>query len=410
MLCVAVIGVTAYRVREVSGSQKLTEEEKIYFSSLYKDTWNYLSTFVEPGTHLPYDSSARQPVTSLSNVGLYLAATAVAHRTGLISLEEGEGRVKKCLESLKRVETWRGIPRPWFLIRSLEPAYGDEFSYGPHLANFLGGLMVAKTTFPELASAINRLLLKMEFKHFYEVRNGWLKGGYNVKTQNFAIFQSWGHWYYKYFASETRLLSFYLIAKKSVPKEHWFSLLRPIQRKEGETFFVSGQEEGGLFTQYLTGLFLDERKTEMGKSQQGYARYHMKQAQRINAPIWGWSAAEAPNGRYLAHGELRDEIVAPYASLLASVYFPKAAYQNLKRLEGLGARPERFGFRDSINWKTGEVAKNYLTANQAMAFLSPANLLHEGIVWKSFSEDPVVKKGQVTSVTALAGLFAVSFV
>lgn len=386
-----VVGTILYGVRQ--SSTALTEEEKTYFLSLYRDTWQYLAAFVDPGTGMPYDSSARQPATSLSNVGLYLASTAIAYRTQLISKEEAEGRTAKCLESLRKVETWRGIPRPWFLIRSLKPTHGDEFSYGPHLANLIGGLLVVKTTFPTLASAADSILLKMELKDLYEARNGWLKGGYNIKTKNFAIFQSWGHWHYKYFASETRLLSFYLIARKRVPKKHWFLLVRPLQKKEGETFFVSGQEEGGLFTQYLTGLFLDERKNEMGRSQRSYARYQMKHAAKIGAPVWGWSSAEAPNGRYLTHGELRDEIVAPMASILASIYFPKEAYGNLKKLEALGGRSPQFGFRDSMNWKTGEVSKSYLTANQAMAFLSLANLLSDGIVWKSFREDPIVQAG-----------------
>lgn len=378
---------------------KLTEEERSYFEVLYRDTWNYLAAFVEKKTGLPYDSSAEQPPTSMTNVGLYLASTAIATRTSLISNEEGLERVQKCLESLEKIETWRGFPRPWVLVRTLKPTHGEEFSYGPHLASLLGGLVVAKTTFPQVAPAIDRMLLKMDFKSFYESRNGWLKGGYNVRTQNFAIYQSWGHWYYKYFAAETRLLSFYLVARKVVPKKHWYSLIRPIERKEGESYFVSGLQDGGLAPQYGTGLFLDERETEIGRSQKSMARAQMKYAKRIGAPVWGWSPAESPNGQYLVEGELRDEIVAPYASILASLYFPKQAYQNLRSLEKLGARQsikdssEGYGFRDSLNWKSGAVARNSLTLSQGMVFLALANLLYDGIVWKSFGEDPVVKQG-----------------
>jgi len=388
-----------YLTSRPSTTPALTAEERSYFTSVYQDTWNYLVTFVEKETGLPYDSSAKQPPTSLTNVGLYLASTAIAYRTGLIAKEEAFGRIEKCLASLERIETWRGFPRPWVLVRTLKPAHGDEFSYGPHIANLLGGLIVAKTTFPEIASRIYGIILKMEFKSLYDAKNGWLKGGYNVKMQNFAVYQPWGHWYYKYFASETRLLSFYLIARKTVARKHWFSLIRPIVRKQGEKFLASGPEEGGLFTQYMTGLFLDERETEMGRSQRGYARYQMKRAKKIKAPVWGWSAAEAPNGRYLVEGELRDEIVSPYASILASIYFPKQVYQNLKKLEEMGARPpvkgssRGYGFLDSIDWKTKAVARNHLTPSQGMTFLSLANLLYDGIVWESFREDPVVEQG-----------------
>lgn len=390
-----------YGVQQISfrplTSQELRAEERIYFQTLYRDTWNYLATFVEETTGLPYDSSARQPTTSLSNMGLYLACVAIANRTGLISEHEGLERVQRLLQSLEQIEKWRGIPRPWVMVKSLKPAYGDEFSYGPHVANLLGGLILAAVTFPEVSPDIRRLIVNMQFRNFYDASTGWLKGGYNVKTQNFAVFQAWGHWYYKYFASETRLLSFYLTARGIVPKRHWNSLIRTTQKKLGEEFFVSGPEEGGLAPQYGSGLFLDERMTTMGASQRAIARYQMKYAKKIGSPVWGWTPCETPKGRFLGPGELRDELVAPSASIFASIHFPKEVYQNLRQLEMLGARPEGgFGFRDSVNWRTEELSRNYLTVNQAMAFLSLANLLYDGIVWQTFAEDPTVKQGLET--------------
>ncbi len=375
-------------------SNQLSGAETAYFRALYQDTWNYLATYVDETTGLPYDSSAKQPATSLSNIGLYLASVATAYRTGLISETEGLRRVQYALESLGQIESWRGIPRPWIITRNLKPTHGDEFSYGPHVANLLGGLIVAGVTFPEASRDILHLILEMQFRNFYDATNGWLKGGYNVKTENFAVFQPWGHWYYKFLASETRLLSFYLVARKIVPKRHWTSLVRTPEKKLGEKFFVSGYEDGGLAPQYMAGLFLDERTVEMGGSQRAASRYQMKHAKEIDSPVWGWTASETPKGRFLGPGELRDDTVAPSASILASIYFPKEVYQNLKQLELLGARPdEGFGFRDSINWKTGELTRNYLTLNQAMAFLSMANLLYDGIVWKTFAEDATVKQG-----------------
>lgn len=360
---------------------------------IYRDTWNYLASSANELTGIPYDSSARQPASSLSNAGLYLAATAIAERTGLISRKEALARLGTCLVSLRKIETWRGIPRPWFLVKSLRPTHGDEFSYGSHLANLLGGLVIVKMIFPELDGLVSSLLGRMDFSDFYDAKNGWLKAGYNVKHQNFAVFQAWGHWYHKYFASETRLLSFFLIAGKKVPPEHWFALIRPERKEDGEVFYAAGPEDGGLFTQFLSGLFLEEGETEMGNSQRRFARAQMKHAARIDSPVWGWSSCESPDGRYLAYGELRDELVAPYASLLAAIYFPRQAAQNLQEIEKFGARPGSLGFLDSVNWQTAETARHYLTANQAMAFLSLANLLHDGIVWKTFAAYPVAAQG-----------------
>lgn len=376
----------------------LTETQRAYFFRLYQETWNYLDTSVESLTGVPYDSSARQPPTSLSNAGYFLAAASVASQTGLISKGEALQRIQRLLEAVEKIETWRNFPRPWFLVRSLKPAFGDEFSYAPHLSVFIGGLVVVKNTFPELKNPIDQMLVRMRFDDLYDPKTGWLKGGYNVQTQNFAFFQPWGHWYYKHFASESRLLSFYAIASQQVPAHHWQTLLRPVQTKEGETFFVSGYEEAGLGPQYVTGLFLDERQTEIGNSQKNYAESQIKYAEKIGAPVWGWSACEAPDRRYLGSGEMRDEIVTPYASVLAALYFPEEAYKNLKELERVGARPagEGFGFRDSVNWKTGEIAPHYLTPSAGMTFLSLANLLFDGVVWNTFQSDPVVRRGMRT--------------
>ncbi len=382
---------------ENSQAAALTEEEKSELAALYKETWNYFADFVEPSTGLPYDASSRQPPTSMTNLGFYLAAVSVAYRTGLVSAEDAEQRVSKVLDSLEKIEKWRGFPRPWVIVRTLNPTYGEEFTYGPHISVLIGGLLVAQSTFPDIvfttiAPRIQDMVKKMDFASLYEPKNGWLKGGYNTAKNDFSVFQSWGHWYYKHFASEIRLLSYYMIVAGYVPRDHWTKLVRPVQELEGEKFFVSGLEDGGLYVPYLTGLFLDERNSEMGASQRSYASAQIKHAEKIQAPVWGWSSCLTPQGRYLAYGELRDDIVAPYASILALPYFPREVYTNLKKLEALGARPaaasgkKPYGFLDSVNWKTGETARNYLTQSQAMGFLSLANYLYDGIVWKSFQE------------------------
>jgi hypothetical protein len=61
-----------------------------------------------------------------------------------------------------------------------------------------------------------------------------------------------------------------------------------------------------------------------------------------------------------------------------------------------------FGFRDSLNWKTGEVSGNYLSLDQGMLFLALANTLHDGIVWKAVAQDPTVRRG-VEAISDFAG-------
>lgn len=377
----------------------LTTEQQNYFQDLYQDTWNYLADHTETLTGVPHDTSKRQPTTSMTNIGLYLASVAVAYKTGLITKEDATDRTERIIKALEKIEKWRGFPRPWILVRSLNPAYGDEFTYDTHMSVLIGGLIVSKNILPNYSERITDLLTQMEFSDLYEPENGWLKGGYNVKHQNFPIYQPWGHWYYKYYASGVRLLSFYGIARKLIPETHWNDLIRPEKRMGEYTILATGPEEPGLEVQFLASLFLDERNTPIGQSQRNYIQYQIEHAKDVKAPAWGWASCQTTRGRYLTFGELRDEVVAPYASILATTYYPSEAYKNLKKLEALGARPKvdgqekQYGFRDSVNWQSGTVVDTHLTPSQGMAFLTLANLLHNGVVWRAFMQDPTVEQG-----------------
>ena len=322
-----------------------------------------------------------------------MAAAAVAYRTGLIPRREARRRIRRSLEALEKIEKWRGFPVPWILVRTLKRVHGDQFSYASHLSVLIGGLVVTKAALPETSERIRRFLGPMRLRDLYDPKTGWFRGGYDMKTNNFSVFQPWGHWYYKHFASEVRLLSFYAIATGQVPAEHWKALLRPKIKIEGKKVMASGYEEAGLGVPYLTGLFLDERRKAVGESQKNYAKAQIKHGKRMKAPVWGWASSTTPAGRYLSYGEMRDEIVTPYASLLAALYFRKDAYGNLKKLETFPGMRGEYGFKDSLNWQTGETARQWFTPSQGMAFLSLANILFDGIVWKSFAADETVQNG-----------------
>gem|GEM_PF-6066469 len=315
--------------------------DQAYLTSVYADTWKYLADFVEPTTGIPYDSSRMQPATSLSNVGLYLAVVSIAAQTGLIDRAEALNRVNMAFTSLDKVEKWQGIPRVWFSARTLIPTAGTEmFSYSKHVSNLIAGLVIAKVTFPELVEPMDRFLNGMNLKSMYEAKNGWLKGGYNVSTRSFAVGQPFGNWYYKFFASEARLVSFYAVASGAAPESHWGALTRPVQKEGDYWFYEYAYEDGGAYMPYMASLYIDERPTLMGTAQQNYSLAQMARAERIGAPVWGWSASFDTKSVYIPYGELKDEIVTPYASMLAMLHFPEKGAANLRKLEELGGRPQ----------------------------------------------------------------------
>lgn len=390
-------------VRLQAALTELSTEDQRYLNRLFSDTWNYIDHFVNEDTGFPYDSHQRTPSTSLTNIGFYMASCAVAAKSGLISEEAALNKLRKVLKGLDRVEKWRGFPVTWVDARNLQ-TIDRQFSTVDHLGNLSASLILVRNVFPELKKHVDEILSPMNWRVLYEPRNHFYKGGYRLDLKDFDIEQSWGEWYYNFLGADTRLGSFIGVAKKEVPLEHWKALNRDKERKYGREYYVPGWQGGGLFMQFISGLFLDERDTVLGRSAADFAYAQIIHAGRIGSPVWGWSAAVAPGGKYLGWGAIRDEVSTPHASAMAISYYPRRTVANLRNFERLGARPPfiedgkylQFGFRDSIDWKSGRVSEGYLLLDQTMLFLSLANFLHGGVVWKHFRRDPVARNGLET--------------
>jgi hypothetical protein len=382
-------------------SDALPAEDRAYLEGVYKDTWAFIGHFVHPATGFPYDSHRPTPNTSLTNIGFYMASTAMAARTGLISEEDALQRISKCLKSLARVEKWRGFPVTWVDVATGRTTE-KQFSTVDHLGNLYAGLVLVKNVFPSLTPLTDAVLGPMNWGVMYETSNRLYRGGWRLDKNDFDIKQPWGNWYYGYLGADTRLGSFFGITRGQVPLEHWGALDRRTETRYGQNYFVPGWQGGGLFKQTVSGLFMDEREAPVGISAGNFAYAQILHAEKIRSPVWGWSAAESPAGEYLGWGAIKDEVVTPHASALAALFYPRKAAANLRKLEELGARrdynvngkPRPFGFRDSFNWKTGQAAPGYLMLDQTLLFLALADVLYDGMVWRYFERDPLVKKGR----------------
>lgn len=382
--------------------RRLSGSDRRYLSGVYKDTWRCLAHFVSPATGLPYDSSRRLPSTSTTNIGLYMAAVAVAAETRLIRREEAIERLERALAALEKIETFLGgFPVTWVHVDTLLPTE-NQFSTVDHLSNLCGGLLTVKGLFPELAARIDKRLLPMEWGRLYDENKGWYRGGWRRDVQDFDVQQKGWEWYYSFLGADTRFGYFLGTARRLVPVEAWMVLNAGRETRNGQSYFVPGWQGGGLFMQTISGLFLDERDTVLGRSAADFAWAQIVHARKIKAPVWGWSASESADGsEYLGWDRILDAVVTPHAAGLASVYYPARAAANLRALEKMGGRsPWRgdggrrdFGFRDSVNWRTKEAAPHYLCLDQALLFLSLANLLHDGVVWRAVASDGLVQRG-----------------
>lgn len=376
----------------------MPSKDRRYLSGVYRDTWACLANFVSPQTGLPYDTSRRSPSTSTANVGLYLAACAVAARTGLLPELDAKARVEAVLSALEKWPRFLGgFPVTWVNPETLAVTE-HSFSTADALSTLTAGLLVVKGILPGYAGRIDKLLTPMNWGDLYDSDRGLYKGGWNLVKKDFQVQQKGWQWYYGDLASTTRFGYLWGIGTGAIPLESWGALAQRTETKCGFTYFMPGGA-GGLGPSLLTGIFVDERGTALGRSAAHFVWAQWTNAQQIGAPAWGGSPSESPDGKeFLAYGALTDDVVAPVASGLAAVYYPRQSADNLRRMEKSGVRaPWRengrrrsFGFRDSWDWRTQRVSDVYTCANQAMLFLSLANVMHDGVVWKSVAADPHV--------------------
>ena len=109
--------------RHVFGEQEITR-----LRSIARRTWLFFETVVGPADQwLPPDNEQVDPHpsiahrTSPTNVGMYLVSTVAAHDLGWIGPTDLAIRVRSTLDSLDRMEHYRGHLYNWYDTQTLEP-------------------------------------------------------------------------------------------------------------------------------------------------------------------------------------------------------------------------------------------------------------------------------------------------
>lgn len=376
---------------------ELQPSDIAYLEQVMKDTWNYIDFYVAPETGFPYDSNTKPEKSNTTNVGLYLASIAVAHRLGYIKEEDAILKISKVLRSLEKIQNWNYLYNNWLSVTGDTNAYAGPNNISDY-NKLPAGLILVRQEFPQLSDECSKMLNKINWSIFYEPETGKIFYEFDIinKTVNRPVFISRG---------EDKLLgAFLMVASGKVPSTTWDHHLMgkaDMEERYGLKYFKPGWQGGGLFMQFICGMFLDETGTKLGYSEANFAFAQIVHAKKIGSPVWGWSASQNPDGGYLGMGQIRDSVVTPHACMLAIGFYPKAVVNNLRKLEQMGARApivingreHAFGFHDALNTDTGKVDPDFLVLDQAMAFLSLANFLEDDVVRKMFKQDPMVANG-----------------
>ncbi|HVR50086.1 MAG TPA: glucoamylase family protein, partial [Pseudorhodoferax sp.] len=446
--CAPLLAWWGSRVR-TAPARPLTPAERDYALALARDTWRFFEHAVGADDHhLPPDNLQVDPQpalahrTSPTNIGMYLLSACCAHRFGWIDRAALAQRLAATLDSVEALRKHQGHLFNWYdtcTLQVLAPAYVSSVDSG-NLAGHLVAVAQAcrhfaapgapsthgtdgtdgtdsaksadRTPGGDDAAALQALALRcealcaaMDFRGLYDGKRHLFHIG--LRTDDNALDAG----YYDLLASEARLLSFLAIAKGDVPRRHWAALGRiflPVGMRAGLKSW-----SGSMFEYLMPMLVMAEPRGSLlrGASQAAV------QAQRAFAHArtlpWGISeSAYAARDHSLAYQyapfgvprlalrrtPLAEQVVAPYASVMATMLAPQAALANLQRLQALGGRGD-FGFFDALDFTAARqlvgqpctVVRNFMAHHQGMSLVALCDLLCDAAPRRWFSAAPLVR-------------------
>jgi hypothetical protein len=423
----------AWPARLTPEPRAFPDSDHAFIARLAQDTWRGLEAFTDREHALPVDNvqfgGSGDPAevrvgdyTNVTSIGLRLIAIVAAHELAFVSTADAVNRINATLRTLARLETHADFFFNYYDTTSLERT--------SNLVSFVDqswltvGLMVARVAFPELASRLTPLIERGNWGLFYDANVRRMRHGYYVHLA------APSQYHYGMLYAESRLGSLIAIGKRDVPETHWFSMLRTLPpscrwqtqipanrtRKLVRGHAVAGgwyewrdiryvpSWGGSMFEALMPTLVLDERlyaANSLGRNGEAHAEVQRRFAlQELGYPVWGMSPSRAPTvagyGEYgvrplgaLGYGP---GAVTPHAGALALAVTPRDAVANLRALALRYDSYGPYGFYDSVDPRTGAVARAYLALDQAMILIAAANYLHDGIIQRHFAADPIVRR------------------
>jgi hypothetical protein len=359
---------------------------------IYVDQLAFVNGSGQP-VHVPFNEE-----TNVTNVGLYISSVVGAVSMGIDTRADAVSRMMTTLTSLETLTKWHGFPQTHNYVVSLEPSNGDKCISTVDSGNLAAGLMVLRQGLPELADRAGRLLDAMEWDWLFDSSAN-LPYGCRYPDGSASV-----NWHYDWLVADSRLAHFIGIGANKFPPSSWSGLNRAHETPRCSTLwhFEPGWDGGGMFMYALPALFIDETGSEIETANQNFVQDQICLAKQIGAPAWGWSAAGIPpyGSGYCGYGQLCDDLLAPYASILAANRAQGSILgTNLRNLEALNARKPAtngtdtfdYGFRDSVLWRTGQIAEFYLSLDQGMSFLAIFNWRNSGGLKALFCQDPLAQ-------------------
>ena len=421
----------------VESRRQLAPEDRELLMAVARKTWGYFETLAGAEDHwLPPDNvqEDREPAvshrTSPTNIAMGLLSTLAAHDLGLLPLGEMVDRLERTLTTIEGLERHEGHLLNWYDTQTLAPLL-PRYVSTVDSGNLAGALVALaegcrqlgrppdapgpelSARLFDLASRAAALANGMSFAFLYDRRRQLFAIGYRLADAG-GPGRADGS-YYDLLASESRLASFFAIAKGDVPQSHWFHLGRLVVSVRGVPTLVSWS---ATMFEYLMPLLLMRSYpgTLLDQSCRRVVGKQIRYGRERHVP-WGISESAydlvdrlgsyqykefGVPGLGLKRGLADELVVAPYATALAALLEPAEAVRNLRRLESEGAEGP-LGYYDAIDYTprrphddadpaaprsgAGVVVKNHLAHHQGMTLVAIANVLLGDVMVERFHAD-----------------------
>jgi len=267
--------------------------------------------------------------------------------------------------------------------------------------------LVAQLT--DFAFRTDKFADAMDFRFLYNGSRQLFSIGYNVPLERLDSA------HYDLLASEAALTSFLAVARGVVPRKHWFQLGRLVTPVAGMPGLISW---GGSMFEYLMPrlLLAPAPGTMLDVAHQATVARQIEYGGQTRLP-WGISESgffvlSTENdyqyqsfgvpGLGLKRGLGKDLVIAPYATMLATMIDTPAAVANFAALRAVGGEGP-LGFYEAIDFTPdrlhrGErcrVVKSYMAHHQGMGLCAITDRLLNDIHCRRLHAEPAVKAAEL---------------
>lgn len=352
--------------------------------------------------YLPPDNVQTAPVeavamrTSPTNIGLYLLSVAAAELFDFISPKECAERIDKALDTIEKMEKWRGHLYNWYSLEDLEVLGGSYVSTVDS-----GNLCVCLVALSRFLRSKGRISSAKRAEVLYEGAD--FKALYNKERHLFSlgfdgVNNTLSDICYDLYMSEARSTSYFALCFGQSDMKHWRSLGRPVIGNKGHIGMASWS--GTAFEYFMPQLFLPLYKNSFIYESLHFALAEQKRFCR--GKLWGISESAFlcfdadMNYQYKAHGVQslalcrymeKETVLSPYSVYLSMCIAPNGAVKTLNAYEAEGACGP-YGLYEAIDCTGGSVIQSYMAHHMGMSLVACANACFDEAFVKYFMAHP----------------------